>query len=31
MVDDLYKKTISSNPELDTRLKKDVVNICLGI
>ena len=31
MVDDLYRKTISSNPELDTRLKKDVVNICLGI
>ena len=31
MVDELYKKTISTNSQLDMRLKKDVVNICLGV
>ena len=31
MVDELYKKEISTNKHLDARLKKNIVNICLGV
>lgn len=31
MVDELYKKEISTNKHLDARLKKNIANICLGV
>ena len=31
MVEELYQKEISTNKHLDARLKKNIVNICLGV